>query len=78
MVSQEAQLKAGLKGRKQVSVNLAGGWRNEELLLSVLVHGEGFERKRKAKLSIPPSAKAQLACDLHSSGISGQVLGSVP
>lgn len=70
-------MKAGLQGRKRVSVNLAGGWGNEELPLSVLVHREGFERKRKTKLSILPSAKAQ-PCDLQSPGISRQVLGDVP
>lgn len=54
-------------------------WReNEELPLSVLVHREGFETKREAKLSISSVAKAQLACDLHSPGISRQVLEAVP
>lgn len=58
-------------------MNLARGWGDEELPLSVLVHREGFEGKRKTKLSILPSAKAQLACDLQSPGISRQVLGDV-
>lgn len=78
MVSQEVQSKAGLQGRKQASVNLARGWRNEELLLPVLVHWEGFDRKRKAKLSIPLAAEAPLACDLHIPGIFRKVLEAVP
>lgn len=47
-VSPEVHWEAGLQGGKQVSGNLARGWRSGELLLWVLVHREGFKEKKES------------------------------